>query len=495
MYQISQYRVEDTPIGEGGMGRILLGYTPEGERVAIKEILPEFAADLEQRFRISQEMRFLKRLQHKAIVKIQDSFMYNDRFYIVMELVNGLNLEQYVQQHGTFDGPTAKDFMIKILDVLQYVHNQDVIHRDMKPSNIMVRDNGDICLLDFGIAKDLHSQHTQFGTIIGSDGYMSPEQATAGTIDARSDIYSMGCVFYFMLTGQHAFPPQASQAELLLAVTEGKFPKLTSKNTRLDKETLLLYEKIIEQATDRNMLQRFATCTAFIQAFTPHKPTGSGTVQSHRNDGRCFITLGREGCDICFNDPNYKVSRHHAEIEWRNFTGGSYYIFRDDSSNGTVIGQSLVHHMSYHIASSGPLPNIYLAGDPQQQVDWDTVKSLLRQREAEILSKIQEPTPSEEVSGKTIDRDYDSSQLHPFLDLPAFPADPNDIKMLAGRNNHTGLLAGGILLFIVGIIVMATAIILLLNGSFNLIATVLLSGLAGCLAGVGLMLTIKNIQR
>ncbi len=163
------------------MGRILHGYDPDGNEVAIKEILPEYAADVEMRFRINKEMMFLNRLEgHKSIVKTYESFMLLDKFYIAMEFVHGQNIEQRVKTNGVYDEKDAIRVMTEVLDVMQFVHENEVVHRDLKPSNIMIRDNGDVCLLDFGIAKDMSSNasnDTMADTIIGSDGYMSPEQA------------------------------------------------------------------------------------------------------------------------------------------------------------------------------------------------------------------------------------------------------------------------------------------------------------------------------
>lgn len=384
MYNISQYKVEDQPIGEGGMGRILRGYAPDGTEVAIKEILPEFAADIEMRFRISQEMRFMERLEHKSIVKTIETFMLLDKYYIVMELVHGLNLEQWINAKGVFPERFALSVMISVLDVMQFVHEKQIVHRDLKPSNIMIRDNGEICLLDFGIAKDMSAggSKTQYGSVIGSDGYMSPEQAMGLDIDYRSDIYALGCVLYFMLTGTHAFPSTASEAEMLVNITDKPFPKVTAKNKSVSKRL----QDAIFRATDKNMMRRYQSCAEFANELrnilSPGSaPKSAGTsVSASKNNGRVYITLGREGCDLIFDDPNNRVSRHHAEIELKSFTGGSFYIFRDDSSNGSLVNNAVVHHMKYHIPCEGPLPEIYLAGDPAHRVDWNVVIPMLEER-------------------------------------------------------------------------------------------------------------------
>ena len=397
MFNISQYKVEDQPIGEGGMGRILRGYAPDGTEVAIKEILPEFAADIEMRFRISQEMRFLERLEHKSIVKTIETFMLLDKYYIVMELVRGLNLEQWVRTKGIFPERDALNVMIAVLDVMQFVHEKQIVHRDLKPSNIMIRDNGDICLLDFGIAKDMsaNGKKTTVGSVIGSDGYMSPEQAMGLDIDYRSDIYALGCVLYFMLTGTHAFPATASEAEMMMNITEKPFPKVTAKNKSVSKRL----QDAIFRATDKNMMKRYQSCREFANELRNILVPGSvakgpGTsVSSSKSSGRVYLTLGREGCDLIFEDPNNRVSRHHAEIELKSFTGGSFYIFRDDSSNGSLVNNTVVHHMNYHIPCEGPLPEIYLAGDPMHRVDWEVVIPMLQERKRIMDEQAVTPPP------------------------------------------------------------------------------------------------------
>ena len=137
MRQISNYQVEDAPIGSGGMGQVLKGYAPDGTPVAIKEILPQFVMDMEYRSRIDREINFLKKLNSGNIVKIYDNFQLGNNLYIVMEMVEGHNIEQYVAQHGAIPVERAVQYMIKILQTMQYVHEENIIHRDIKPSNIM----------------------------------------------------------------------------------------------------------------------------------------------------------------------------------------------------------------------------------------------------------------------------------------------------------------------------------------------------------------------
>lgn len=396
MKQISHYRAEDPPIGEGGMGLIYKATGADGNVVAIKEILPEFAEDIEMRFRINQEMRFLERLDHPSVVKTYESFMLADQYYIVMELVNGKNIEHYVAENGVMSEQEAIELMIQILEVMDYVHQQGIVHRDIKPSNIMVQPDGQIKVLDFGIAKDMNSNgHTQVGAVIGSDGYMSPEQADGMAIDHRSDIYSLGCVLFYMVTGHHAYPPQSSEAQMLMSL-EKPFPRIKQYNSSISKK----FQNVLDTATDKNMLRRYGTCLAFKQALLQIKQPGGASTQTHISKDQqynqpCIVTLGRMGCDFHMNDSEDRVSRHHASIEYKVFTGGSFYIFRDDSANGSLVNNNMVHHMAYHIPCEGPLPEILLAGSPECKVDWEAVADELKRRydESQKIPEVPVQTP------------------------------------------------------------------------------------------------------
>ena len=237
MRQIANFTIEDSPIARGGMGQIFRGYDSQGNVVAIKEILPEFATDWSIRTRIEKEVEFLLKCDHPSIVKLHLAFFdeYSQNYYIIMEMVEGLNIEQYVLRNGPIPEQESVEMILKILDALQCVHNAHIIHRDIKPSNIMIRPNGNICLLDFGVAKDMENGGggTIAGSVIGTDGYMSPEQAGGYSVNYNTDIYSLGCVLFFMLTGHHAFNVLGSEYETKDAILSQDFPRLSKyKNNK-----------------------------------------------------------------------------------------------------------------------------------------------------------------------------------------------------------------------------------------------------------------------
>lgn len=393
MIQIGNYSVEEIPIGSGGMGQVLKGFAPNGTPVAIKKILPQFVADIEFRSRILSEIEFLKKLDHGSVVKVYDYFEMDGNLFIVMELVEGLNIEQYVEANGAIPYEKAMEYMIKILDAMQYVHEKNIVHRDIKPGNIMLRKDGSICLLDFGVAKDLSKQNsggTVFGTVIGTDGYMSPEQADGMSIDHRSDVYALGCVFYYMLTGRHAYTKMASDLETQLNIINKPFPRISD----IIKGVPSAVQTVLDGAVDKNMMKRYQSCREFKENIIRIMPGGthlsSGTVNRDIS-----VSVGRENCDICVGTNNFKVSRHHADIKLKQFTGGVFFVYTDCSSNGTIIdGQRYGKGMSYNIPL-GANPEILLAGDPSCRLDLQEVAKKLKALETE-----REKSFFEELPGK-----------------------------------------------------------------------------------------------
>lgn len=376
MRRIANYAVDDSPIARGGMGQIFSGHDDQGNIVAIKEILPEFATDWGIRTRIEKEVEFLVKCDHPSIVKLHLAF-YDEgtqNYYIIMEMVEGLNIEQYVMRNGPIPEPEAVEMMMKILDALQCVHNAHIIHRDIKPSNIMIRPNGNICLLDFGVAKDMENGGggTIAGSVIGTDGYMSPEQADGYSVNYNTDIYSLGCVFYYMLTGHHAFNTLGSEFETKDAILHTEFPRLSKYNKKAS-DTI---QHILDRATDKNMIKRYQNCYEFMGALN------SGTHISHissRNTA-VIISVGREKCDIIVEDSERKISRHHADVELKAMTGQKCYVFTDCSANGTVVNGRVLRKSSVNIPVGGPAPEIYLAGIPGGKLDWNKVVSELNNR-------------------------------------------------------------------------------------------------------------------
>lgn len=213
MEQLGRYRIEGR-IGEGAMADVFRAHDPGiGRTVAIKVLKPEFRRDPQLGARFVREARAAGALSHANIATIYDVGGADDIPYIAMELVDGQPLDTVIEAHGRMPYERVLALGAKLADALGYAHRQGVVHRDVKPSNIMLSaDGATVKLLDFGVARigegdgaDKHLARTQVGQMVGTPRYMSPEQALGLPVDARSDLFSLGVVLYEMVTGRIAF--------------------------------------------------------------------------------------------------------------------------------------------------------------------------------------------------------------------------------------------------------------------------------------------------
>jgi len=210
--ELGRYRIERV-LGRGAMGIVYLAFDPQIERhVALKtirnELLPagsEGGSMHELTARFLNEARAAGRLAHPNIVSVHDYGEAGDTAYITMEYVRGESLAARLAQHARnqtrIEPARALGCFVQLLDALDYAHHEGVIHRDIKPANLLITQRGECKITDFGIARIEASHLTQLGTVIGTPSYMSPEQFTGETIDARADLFSAAVVLYEMLTG------------------------------------------------------------------------------------------------------------------------------------------------------------------------------------------------------------------------------------------------------------------------------------------------------
>ncbi|MCF0121486.1 MAG: serine/threonine protein kinase, partial [Oscillospiraceae bacterium] len=193
-------------IGTGGMACVYKARCHRLNRlVAVKILKDEFVDDAEFRRRFRTESQAVAMLSHPNIVSVYDVSRSGDTEYIVMELVEGITLKQYINRKGVLGWKESLHFAIQIAKALQHAHSRGIIHRDIKPHNIMILKDGSVKVTDFGIARLLSTQATMTQEALGSVHYISPEQAKASHVDARTDIYSLGVVMYEMLTSRLPF--------------------------------------------------------------------------------------------------------------------------------------------------------------------------------------------------------------------------------------------------------------------------------------------------
>ena len=193
-------------IGTGGMAVV---YKTRDQRlnrlVAVKVLRPDLAQDADFRRRFNAESQAVAQLSHPNIVSVYDVSRGGDTEYIVMELIDGITLKQYMEKRGQLNWRESLHFITQIMRGLSHAHSRGIVHRDIKPQNIMVLRDGSVKVADFGIACLENSAQTLTQEALGSVHYISPEQARGDRTDARSDIYSAGVVMYEMLTNRLPF--------------------------------------------------------------------------------------------------------------------------------------------------------------------------------------------------------------------------------------------------------------------------------------------------
>ena len=193
-------------LGTGGMANVYLAEDQElGRRVAIKILNDRHAGDEQFVERFRREAKNAAGLSHPNIVSIYDRGEAEGTYYIAMEYLDGRSLKELIVARGPAPIPLAIDYARQILAALRFAHRNGVVHRDIKPHNIMVGDEGRLKVTDFGIARAGTSQMTEVGSIIGTAQYLSPEQAKGAPVDQTSDLYSLGIVLYELLTGTVPF--------------------------------------------------------------------------------------------------------------------------------------------------------------------------------------------------------------------------------------------------------------------------------------------------
>jgi len=194
-------------IGQGGMATVYLGVQVSLERkVAIKELMPSLLQDEEMVERFKREARSSASLTHEGIVSIYDFWKDKSSLYLVMEYLDGKNLEEILEEMGPLPISAVAMIGARVADALHYSHQRGIIHRDVKPSNIFITRRREVKLTDFGIAYTPREPTlTQKGIAIGTPAYMSPEQIKGQKPDQRSDIFSLGVVLYELVTGTPPF--------------------------------------------------------------------------------------------------------------------------------------------------------------------------------------------------------------------------------------------------------------------------------------------------
>lgn len=255
-----RYEIQEI-IGVGGMSVVYKAYDNADDRiVAVKILKDEFLENDEFRRRFKNESKAIAVLSHPNIVKVYDVSFGEKLQYIVMEYVDGITLKEYIKKQGAITWNDALFFVTQILRALQHAHDKGIVHRDIKPQNIILLPNGNIKVTDFGIARFSRSEtKTMTESAIGSVHYISPEQAKGDFTDERADIYSVGVVLYEMLSGRVPF-----EAENAVSVALMQLQADAKKLTEINCDIPLGLEQICIHAMQKNPEDRYQTATEML---------------------------------------------------------------------------------------------------------------------------------------------------------------------------------------------------------------------------------------
>ncbi len=255
-------------IGVGGMAVVYKAFDNIDNRiVAVKILKDEYISNEDFRRRFKNESKAIAVLSHPNIVKIYD-VSYGDLLqYIVMEYVDGITLKEYIEQQGVVDTREAVYFVTQILRALQHAHDKGIVHRDIKPQNIMLVSDGTIKVTDFGIARMSRSEtKTMTGEAIGSVHYISPEQVKGGVTDAKADIYSVGVVLYEMLTGKLPFESDNTAQLILMQIQKNpEMPRKINPNIPVG------LEQIIIRAMQKSQKDRYQSSSEMLMDIERYK--------------------------------------------------------------------------------------------------------------------------------------------------------------------------------------------------------------------------------
>jgi len=249
-------------IGSGGMADVYCAQDLQlGRKVALKLLYRRFAQDEEFVERFKREASSAAGLQHPHVVGVYDRGEWDGTYYIAMEYLEGRSLKQVLQEEGPLPPGRAIDVVLQILQAARFAHGRGIIHRDIKPHNVILDDEGRAKVTDFGIARAGASDMTETGSIMGTAQYLSPEQAQGHAVGARSDLYAIGIVLYELLAGRVPFDGDSPVTIALKQVSELPVPP-SAYNPGIPPEL----DAVVLHALEKDPDRRFADADAFIAA-------------------------------------------------------------------------------------------------------------------------------------------------------------------------------------------------------------------------------------
>ncbi len=252
-------------IGSGGMAVVYKAIQePLGRLVAVKALKSSVAIDQQFAKRFEREAHFMASLQHENIIHVHDLVKHGNTMAIVMEYVDGVDLYDLLEVSPVFPPEVAAIVTLQVAHALEYAHFRGIIHRDIKPANIMVAKNGEVKLMDFGIARDERLRDlTETGTGLGTPAYMSPEQILGDRLDSRSDHFSLGIVLYQMLTGRKPFMDDDSRSVMQRIRLDHPTPA-----RKLNHDVPRALDRILDRCLQKSPDDRYASTQTLINELT-----------------------------------------------------------------------------------------------------------------------------------------------------------------------------------------------------------------------------------
>jgi len=276
-----RYQVIDI-LGVGGMGSVYKAFDRRLTRVvALKTIHPQLAATPVMMKRFKQEVLLAQKITHKNVVRIFDIGEDHGTAFLTMDFIEGVSLKDSIQERGKFPATEAVATIREVARALEAAHGEGVVHRDLKPQNIMIEKNGHIVVMDFGIARSAeHSGATQTGSLLGTPDYMSPEQARMEEVDSRSDIFSLGLIFYELLTGKLAFGGKTVVETMFIRTKERAIPP-----AEIERSIPAGANDIVVKCLEPEKEKRYQSVTELLtdlENFDPSRKVGAGTLVKSR---------------------------------------------------------------------------------------------------------------------------------------------------------------------------------------------------------------------
>lgn len=312
-------------VGAGGMANVYSAtdVLDGNKRVAVKVLKPEYSESEEFLHRFRNESKAIAVLSHPNIVKIFDMGFSDKIQYIVMEYIDGITLKDYIDSERVLNWKDAVHFVVQILRALQHAHNRGIVHRDIKPQNIMLLTDGTIKVMDFGIAKFAREEsRTATAQAIGTVHYISPEQARGDETDARSDIYSVGVMFYEMLTGQKPF-----DTDNLVSIAVMHMQNVPQRPRDINPNIPSGLEEIIMHAMEKDSKKRYQNANDMIR-----------DIEAFKADNRIifgYFNAPDDNAGTQYFTPPQDVHRQQRQQQMQNGYDSEY-----DQNGYTMVDES-----------------------------------------------------------------------------------------------------------------------------------------------------------